>query len=265
MLQDFSKSTIVVVEQTWASRKIILRRLLMALILPAWIYVSFLAAQMLTIGLVWLIDVAHLPIRLLNENILATILAAFIYLATLGLAIGLPWLIKKKRVSLLDIGLQRLPSLSDIGLAPAGLIVYVILSSLLMLAASALFPWFDAGQIQDTGFSQLATRYEYILAFVTLVVVAPVAEEVLFRGYLLGKLKRFLPIWVAIIITSLLFAAVHGAWNLAIDTFALSIVLCVLRQTTGSLWASILLHMIKNGIAFYLLFINPLLLHTLGG
>ena len=103
------------------------------------------------------------------------------------------------------------------------------------------------------------------MAFLTLVVIAPVAEETIFRGYLLGKLRKFVPVWLAILATSVLFGAVHGAWNLAIDTFALSVVMSLLRQNTGSLWASILLHMTKNGIAFYILFINPAILHTLGG
>ena len=79
-----------------------------------------------------------------------------------------------------------------------------------------------------------------------------------------GKLKKFVPIWVAILVTSALFGSIHGAWNLAIDTFALSIVLCLLRESTGNIWASILLHMAKNGIAFYILFINPTLFTTLG-
>ena len=117
---------------------------------------------------------------------------------------------------------------------------------------------------EDVGFRQLNQRYEYILAFTTLIIIAPIAEEILFRGYLYGKLKKFVPIWVAILVTSALFGSIHGAWNLAIDTFALSIVLCLLRESTGNIWASILLHMAKNGIAFYILFINPTLFTTLG-
>jgi membrane protease YdiL (CAAX protease family) len=87
----------------------------------------------------------------------------------------------------------------------------------------------------------------------------------LFRGYLLGKLRKYVPLWAAILVTSLLFGFVHGAWNVGIDVFALSIVLCLLRVWTKTLWAPILLHMLKNAVAFYLLFINPLLLGTLGG
>jgi len=131
-----------------------------------------------------------------------------------------------------------------------------------MLATNVL-PGFNVNQVQDTGFDQLSARYEYILAFMTLVVIAPIAEEVLFRGYLYGKLKKFVPVWAAIVVTSVLFGFIHGAWNLAVDTFALSVVLCLLRESTGSIWSSILLHMAKNGIAFYILFINPSLLSIL--
>lgn len=237
----------------------------MAVILPAWVFGGFLVAQLLVGGLVWLLKVLHVPLSSINHNVLMTALAALIYLVMIGVVIGLPWLLKKRRITLQDIGLQRLPTWTDIWMAPTGFIVYFVLSALLIMLATSLFPWFNVGQVQDTGFSQLNLRYEYILAFFTLVIVAPVAEEVIFRGYLFGKLKKFVPIWIAVLVTSLLFGFIHGAWNLAIDTFALSIVMCLLRLGTGSIWAPILLHMTKNSIAFYILFINPTLLHTLGG
>lgn len=240
------------------------RRWWMAVALPAWVFSGFLVAQLLVSGLLWLLEILHIPLSAINENVLVTTAAALIYLVTLGLVIGLPWL-KKHRISLQDLGLHRFPSWTDIWMAPAGLIVYLVISAGLIYLATLLLPWFDVGQAQNTGFGQLNQRYEYILAFFTLVVIAPVAEEVLFRGYLFGKLKKFIPIWIAILITSLLFGFVHGTWNVAIDTFSLSAVLCLLRLSTGSLWAPILLHMAKNGIAFYILFINPTILHTLGG
>lgn len=237
----------------------------MIIVLPAWVFGSFVAAQVLAGGLIWLLRSLQVPLTSLNENVLTSIVAIVIYTLTLGLVIGLPWLLKKRRISRQDVGLQRLPSWTDIWMTPVGLVVYIIASALLMLAATALLPWFDAEQVQDTGFGQLSQRYEYIVAFLTLVIIAPIAEEILFRGYLFGMLKKYVPVWIAVVATSLLFASIHGAWNLAIDTFALSIILCLLRLSTGSLWAPILLHMTKNGIAFYVLFINPMLLNTLGG
>lgn len=153
----------------------------------------------------------------------------------------------------------------DILITPLGFIAYMILSALLLAFAQQFMTFIDFDQPQDVGFDQIGQQYEYILAFLTLVVVAPVAEEILFRGYLLGKLRKYTPLWIAILITSLLFGLVHFAWNVGIDTFALSIVLCLLTVWSKSLWPAILLHMLKNFVAFYFLFINPNLLTTLGG
>lgn len=236
----------------------------MLLVLPVWMLIGFFVAQALVTGLVRLLIALRIPITLLNQSVANTLIAALMYIFMLALVVGLPWLIKKQRVSQAEIGLTRLPVWTDILITPAGLIVYLILSSVLILIAIHLLPWIDMNQVQDIGFRQLNQRYEYILAFATLVVIAPIAEEILFRGYLFGKLKQFVPVWVAILVTSALFGVIHGQWDLAIDTFALSVILCLLRQTTGSLWASILLHMTKNGIAYYILFINPLFLTTLG-
>ena len=50
----------------------------------------------------------------------------------------------------------------------------------------------------------------------------------------------------------------HGQWNVGINVFAMSIVLCVMREITGSIYSGILLHMLKNMLAFYLLYIATL-------
>jgi membrane protease YdiL (CAAX protease family) len=240
------------------------RKSWMILILPVWVVASFYIAQALLIGLIWLLNQFHVSTNFLNQSVFNAIVSALLYIITLILVGVIPLFIKHRHSNMSDIGLNRLPSWTDILITPAGLIIYLILSSVLMLVMKHFFTGINVNQAQNTGFSHLTQNYEYILAFITLVIIAPVAEETLFRGFLYGKLKAFMPFWAAILITSALFGAFHGQWDLAIDTFALSIVLCLLRETTGSLWASILLHMTKNGIAFYFLFINPILLTTLG-
>jgi membrane protease YdiL (CAAX protease family) len=242
-----------------------IHRWAMLLALPAWVLGGFLVAQVIVIGIIDSLDVAGALKGWISQATLNTLFSILIYAITLAIVIGLPWLIHHYKTSRSDVGLVRLPSWVDIWLAPTGLVIYFIFSAILILIATHLFPSFNVDQAQDIGFSGLSQKYEYILAFLTLVVVAPVAEEVLFRGYLYGKLRRHVPIWAAILATSILFGAIHGAWNVAIDTFALSVVLCILREMTGNVWASILLHMMKNGIAFYILFINPTIFTTLGG
>lgn len=244
--------------------KFIAQKMWLALVLPAWVYGSFILSQAV-VGVVFgLLSTAGVDFRAVNQAVLTTVAGGIIYIITLVMAIGLPWIIKRNKTTRIELGLTRLPEWLDFLLAPAGFFVYVILSAIFALLAGML-PFVDPEQVQDTGFSQISQQYEFVLAFLMLIIIAPIAEEVLFRGYLLGKLRQYVPVWVAILITSVLFGIVHGAWNIGIDVFALSIVLCVLRIMTKSLWAPIMLHMVKNSVAFYLLFINPTLMSTLGG
>ncbi len=237
-------------------RRYFRHRLLVALALPVWVLIGFYAAQFALEILVYLLVWLRLPLASINESLLNSIFAVVLYGLAIAIVVVLPIKYRKVLTSWSDLGFKRLPSWSDIVITPAGFVVYFISSSLLLMIGTSLLPWIDINQVQQTGFNHIGHNYELILAFLTLVVLAPVAEETLFRGYLYGKLKKSVPVWAAVVITSLVFAFVHGAWNLALDTFALSVVLCLLREMTdGSLWASILLHMTKNSIAFYFLFI----------
>lgn len=234
-------------------------------LLPLWVFIGFVASQFLVTGILMAIrQVGILQPGAVNLVVLNTIVAAAIYVVTLVLVLGIPWLVRKRRTSKEELGVTRTPSWLDIGLAPVGFVVYFILSTVLVYVATQLIPAFDMQEVQNVGFSNLTERYEIMLAFLTLVIVAPLAEELLFRGYLYGKLRKSVPVWVAILMTSVLFAVVHGQWNVAVDVFALSLVMCALREATGSIWAGVILHTMKNALAFYLLFINPSLLATIG-
>lgn len=237
----------------------------MGILLPVWVLASFALAQVIVGIVVGLLRFLGVHLAAINESIISAIFAAIVYLLTLTLVIGLPWAIKKYRTTKEDVGISDFPRWVDLLLAPAGFVVYILLSAILLIIAAQIFPGLNTEQAQDTGFGELARGFEYLLAFLTLVVIAPVAEEILFRGYLLGKLRKHVPLWVAILLTSLLFASLHWPVSVMIDVFVLSIVLCLLRVYSKSLWPSIFLHMIKNGIAFYVLFINPTLFTTLGG
>lgn len=161
-----------------------------------------------------------------------------------------------------ELGLTGTPTWTDIGLAPVGFIITTLLA-LGLVAIFNVFPWFNADQAQDVGFGTYLTGVDRIIAFVVLVVVAPIAEELIFRGWLYGKLRAVLntklaDVWSMIISTllvSTLFGIVHLQWNVGINVFAMSIVLCGLREITGTIYAGILTHMIKNGVAFYLLYV----------
>lgn len=234
--------------------------------LLAWVAAGFIGAQVIVGGLVWV--VSHLfVLPEFNEALFSATIAAVIYALAFAIVVGGPYWLRKKRTTKEELGIARLPNWVDIGVTPIALIVYMIVSGLVLMGVTKFVPGFDATQVQEVGFTAagLSQPFEYVLAFLTLVVIAPVAEELLFRGYLYGKIKKLIPRWLAIILVSALFGVLHGQWNVAIDTFVLSVFLCLLRDLTGSLWPAIFLHMVKNGLAYYLLFVNPSLITTLGG
>jgi len=173
------------------------------------------------------------------------------------------WLfLKSRKAKFSDIGLVR-PRLQDIWRALTAFGVYYLLLMAATQVASQLIPSLNLEQEQQLGFDKATSGLSLVPIFISLVILPPLVEEILARGFLYTGLRKKLPIVVSAIITSLLFAAAHlqfGSgnallWVAAIDTFMLSLVLVYLREKTGSLWAPILLHMIKNGVAFTYLFI----------
>lgn len=161
-----------------------------------------------------------------------------------------------------EIGLTGLPTWTDLGLAPIAFIVSLLLAAGLVWLFS-LFPWFNVEEVQSVGFNTYTAGLDRIIAFIVLVVVAPIFEEIIFRGWLYGRIRKMLSgkmaeiagIILANFLVSLLFGIVHLQWNVGVNVFALSVVLCALREITGTIHAGIITHMIKNGVAFYLLYV----------
>lgn len=231
----------------------------MLVLLPLWVLVAFVASSLVVSAMLFIASWLSFPFdNYVRPSVLQTFLAVIVYALTLGIVIAGPYLwTKRPIVSLQTLGLARLPSWTDIGLAPITYFVYAIASVSLLAAVISWFPGLPLDQAQDVGFQAMGSRIDNLLAFLTLVVLSPLAEETLFRGYLYGKLKAYVPAVLAALVTSLLFALVHFQLNVGIDVFVLSLLLCGLRSLTGSIWAGVLVHIIKNGVAYYIVFVSP--------
>jgi membrane protease YdiL (CAAX protease family) len=83
------------------------------------------------------------------------------------------------------------------------------------------------------------------------VVAAPLAEELIFRGCLYGFLRQTGGRIVAIAVTSVLFALIHGHIPSLPGLVILAVGLSLLYEKTGSLWAPTLLHAAFNGLSIY--------------
>lgn len=82
---------------------------------------------------------------------------------------------------------------------------------------------------------------------VAAVIVAPLCEEIVFRGYLYPAAKRFTGPATAMFCSALLFSLAHGSLAMLLPLFLLGLAFAWIYERTGSLWAPIFAHLCVNG------------------
>ena len=220
-------------------------------VLVLWVGVACIAVQYIVgYPLLWILGK-----ETFTTPLWTTIYSALTYIVTALVVIFIPKKIKKNwGTTRIELGLSNLPTFVDIGLGLLGFIATILISAFVTNIMSG-FDWFDANQAQNIGYNVLNTGFDRIVAFLALVVFAPIAEEIIFRGWLYGKLRKTIAAPAAIILVSFLFGFLHGQLNVGITVGIMSIAMRVEREMTGTIYASILTHMIKNGIAFWIIYV----------
>ena len=94
-----------------------------------------------------------------------------------------------------------------------------------------------------------------IIFFITASIAAPIFEEIIFRGFLLPSLTRYLPVSGAIILTAIIFALAHLSLAEALPLATLGIILGIVYTRSRSLIASITVHSLWNSGTLLSLFI----------
>lgn len=92
-----------------------------------------------------------------------------------------------------------------------------------------------------------------VWAALTIVGMAPLFEEVLFRGILLESTRARYGVMTAWLVSSAMFGVVHVHPTVAVNAFVLGLVFAFIYMQTNSLWATIILHAVNNGIAYLVL------------
>lgn len=96
------------------------------------------------------------------------------------------------------------------------------------------------------------TPLNKVMLFVAIAGIAPLLEELLFRGFVQNALAKKLPTWGAILGASAIFGAVHMDYHAFPALMAMGAVFGLLYHKTGSLRVNIVAHMINNGAALLL-------------
>lgn len=117
--------------------------------------------------------------------------------------------------------------------------------------------WQGQGGSNPLLFLALEAQDKVVLAifFFTASVAAPIFEEIMFRGFLLPSLTRYLPVWGAIVVSSLVFALAHLSLSEVLPLATLGIILGVVYARSRNLLASILLHSLWNSGTLLSLFV----------
>ena len=81
-------------------------------------------------------------------------------------------------------------------------------------------------------------------------VVAPLAEEIFFRGFLYAGLRSRLGPTSGVLVSALIFSLVHVLPGVLLPIFVMGAIFALLYERTGSLWPCIVLHGVINSLAF---------------
>lgn len=146
--------------------------------------------------------------------------------------------------------------LRQLALAP---LLYLATIPFLMLAAKAwhlLLHEVFGMEIELQEVAQLVAQelsWLQILYILTAVAVAPLFEELLFRGLVFSYLVKHTGLAGATVLVSLLFALMHFHLPSLVPLFLLSAALCLAYWRTGSLWVCIGMHGIFNAVNIFAL------------
>ncbi|WP_265445841.1 CPBP family intramembrane glutamic endopeptidase [Acetivibrio straminisolvens] len=88
-----------------------------------------------------------------------------------------------------------------------------------------------------------------IIVFITVGIMAPIIEEIIFRGLVLNELKKAIPIYPAIILQALIFGIYHMNPLQGAYAALLGIVLGIVTEKTRSIWTPILVHVSFNSLS----------------
>jgi membrane protease YdiL (CAAX protease family) len=166
----------------------------------------------------------------------------FSYLPVLAVLLaGVPWAARR---SLYELGLRGFDRRTIV----AGVIGTVAMYVVTIGVANVQFS-FTHQKPEETAISLFTSTHDSaLIALFTFLatIAAPFMEEFVYRGFLFNALARYAPIWLAAIVSGVLFGLSHGSTSAFLPLAASGVVLAYVYQRSGSLTASMLTHALFN-------------------
>jgi membrane protease YdiL (CAAX protease family) len=177
----------------------------------------------------------------------ALALQAALAVTLVGVAFGFAAMPRSGFAEPWRLGLRRFRR-SAIGWAALALLGYIVFAAIY----APLVQPHQEDVARDLGLGESAIGA--IAAGILIIGVAPISEEIFFRGFVFAGLRRRMPLWAAAVISGTVFGIFHftGIDSIGVvpQLAVLGTILAVLYEKTGSLWPAIMVHMVNNILAF---------------
>ena len=137
-----------------------------------------------------------------------------------------------------------------------GFFVFGFASATAVSAMITLLPKFFITESYHVSVNRMYLGRDFILTLFTILFTAPVTEEIIFRGYMLNALLEKLPEQIAITISSVIFALLHGSLIWMLYAFILGQILARTSMKEDNIAYGVLLHIGFNSTSIINLFIT---------
>jgi membrane protease YdiL (CAAX protease family) len=146
---------------------------------------------------------------------------------------------------------------SWVNFALVPLLFIVGLSALisLNLLVTKLVGSYENPQVKAISGGKAMSPGELGAGLLLIAVLAPLAEELLFRGMLYPLLRQRAPAAVAVVANAAIFAAIHIIPVLIPGLFVVGLCLASLRERSGSIWPGVIYHVMQNTLAMLLIYV----------
>jgi membrane protease YdiL (CAAX protease family) len=219
----------------------------------AWLIVPLVVLSLMSVLGIWIPSLRHWVNLLEKGDETVTFIYVIIEaIAALGSAY---WLARHYGQGWHDLGWRKVNILRAILYVLVWLIIAGIIIAAVLTLVAALIPAFNANQEQVNEFTKPSTSaYIRIVSLFALVIIPPIIEETIFRGFIFPAFAKHYGIIAGALISSLLFGIAHFQPNVSIYTFILGLILCRLYYKFGSIVPGIAFHMLNNYLAYYAIY-----------
>ena len=176
-----------------------------------------------------------------NDNLLSTLIADIMFVLVAMLLIKLSKQSIKARLKINKITLKTIVTVILIALA----------LNFVFQSTQFLFPESMRGELASEMDTDLSGVKSFI-GFITVVIIAPLTEEILFRGLILGELAKCFNMHIAIILQAVLFGVMHGNIIWAVIAFLSAVLYGYFIRKYENIFTPVAGHMSVNLFSFIL-------------